>query len=176
MTHPHSVLCLARWITKAMTNMHVTVTKGFCGADLRKFHVPFGETSCKPTSMGITLGIKVSTSLFFDNPTVADFLACTYNHSFHLQQLILLPISSDVHITSVFVFLHSWIRCYHYDVTTLNDEHQLIFVEFVCYGATLRYVTMVRYGTFCVCACVRVCDAAWSVCQRRCEAAHFNSC
>ena len=67
---------------------HVTVSRGLHGADLRKFYVPLGETSCKPTSMGITLSVtewlklrEVIRFLHRDNPSVTDFLPCTYNHS-----------------------------------------------------------------------------------------------
>jgi len=34
---------------------HVSLTKGFRCIDLRKFYVPFGETTIKPTKTGIAL-------------------------------------------------------------------------------------------------------------------------
>jgi len=34
---------------------YVSLTKGFRCIDLRKFYVPFGETTCKPTRTGIAL-------------------------------------------------------------------------------------------------------------------------
>jgi len=60
---------------------HVSVTKGFRCIDLRKFFVPTGETTCKPTRTGIALHLdewpvlkEAINNLLQDNPSVVNFL------------------------------------------------------------------------------------------------------
>ena len=62
---------------------HVSLTTGFRCIDLRKFYVPFGETTCKPTRTGIALRLgewprfmQAIANLHRENPAVTNFVPC----------------------------------------------------------------------------------------------------
>ena len=62
---------------------HASLTKGFRCIDLRKFYVPFGETTIKPTKTGIALRLdewprfkQAIANLHRDNPVVTNFVPC----------------------------------------------------------------------------------------------------
>jgi len=62
---------------------HVSVTSGFQCVDLRKFYIPFGEKTVKPTKTGIALRLtewavfkEEVQALHRDNPIVANFVPC----------------------------------------------------------------------------------------------------
>jgi len=74
---------------------HVSVTKGFRCIDLRKFFVPTGETTCKPTMTGIALRLdewpvlkEAINNLVQDNPSLVNFLPCFYNKDHSDRQVV----------------------------------------------------------------------------------------
>ena len=62
---------------------HVSLTNGFRCIDLRKFYVPFAETTIKPTKTGIALRLdewprfeQAIANLHRDNPVVTNCVPC----------------------------------------------------------------------------------------------------
>ena len=70
-------------ILKKTSGWHVSLTNGFRCIDLRKFYVPFAETTIKPTKTGIALRLdersrfkQAIANLHRDNPAVSNFVPC----------------------------------------------------------------------------------------------------
>ena len=74
---------------------HVSLTKGFRCVDLRKFFIPTGQRTWKPTKTGIALRLnewptfkQAIDKLHRDNPTVANFTPCFLNLDHATPELI----------------------------------------------------------------------------------------